>query len=85
MDRCQPVALGTAIGALWALCIGCLGIMAMFNWGTGLIAPLASLYLGYGPSATGALIGAVWAFVDGFIAGVVIALVYNLVAKRPTR
>ena len=81
MGRCQPVALGTAIGVLWALYIGCVGIMAMFNWGTGLIAPLASLYPGYGPSVTGALIGAVWGFVDGFVAGVVIAFVYNLVAK----
>lgn len=82
MSRCQPFALGTAIGVLWGLSIGGVGIMAMFNWGSGLVVPLASLYLGYGASVTGALIGAVWGFVDGFIAGVVIAAIYNLVARQ---
>lgn len=83
MSKCQPLALGFAIGALWALSVGGLAIIAMFNWGIGLIAPLASLYIGYGASVTGAIVGAVWGFVDGFVAGVVIAFVYNLVAKQP--
>jgi hypothetical protein len=83
MVRCQPLALGVGIGVLWALYIGCVGITAMFNWGTGLIAPLASLYIGYSASVIGAIIGALWGFADGFVAGVIIAFVYNLVAKPP--
>ncbi len=81
MNRCQPLALGIAIGVLWALYVGCLAITAMFGWGTALVAPLASLYIGYGASIVGAIIGAIWAFIDGFVAGLVIAWIYNFVAK----
>ena len=83
MNKCQPLALGIAIGVLWALYVGCVGITAMFGWGTGLIAPLASLYIGYSASVIGAFIGAVWAFFDGFVAGIIIAWVYNAVGKQP--
>lgn len=81
MDRCQPLALGVAIGVLWALYAFFAGIFAMFGWGTLLVETLASFYIGYGASITGAIIGAIWAFLDGFVAGVVIAWIYNLVAK----
>jgi len=81
MNKLQPLALGIAIGVLWALYVGSVGITAMFGWGAALVMPLASLYIGYDASIIGAIIGAVWAFVDGFVAGVVIAWVYNAVAK----
>ena len=80
MTKIQPVPLGIAIGVLWAVYVFCIGITAMFNWGTGLVGPLGSLYIGYGPSIFGAIIGAVWAFVDGLIAGAIIAWIYNLIA-----
>jgi hypothetical protein len=57
-----------------------LAITAMFGWGTALIAPLASLYIGYSASILGAIIGVIWAFIDGFVAGVVIAWIYNFIA-----
>jgi hypothetical protein len=69
MNKCRPLALGVGIGVLWALYVGCLAITAMFHWGTALVLPLASLYIGYGPSVGGAIIGAIWAFIDGFVAG----------------
>jgi hypothetical protein len=81
MNDCRPLALGVAIGVLWAIYVFVVGITAMFDWGNALVEALASLYIGYGASVIGAIIGAVWAFVDGFIAGVVIAWIYNLVAK----
>lgn len=81
MNKCQPFALGIAIGVLWSLYILGAGLVAMFGWSTQLVTVLGSLYLGYGPSVVGAIVGAVWAFVDGFIAGVVIAWVYNRVAR----
>jgi hypothetical protein len=81
MNKCQPLALGIAIGVLWALYIGILGIAAMYGWGAELVTAMASLYIGYAASLVGAVIGAVWAFIDGFIAGVVIAWVYNRFAK----
>ena len=81
MNKCQPLALGVAIGVLWAVYVFLLAIIAMFDWGTDMVRVLASLYIGYEASIIGAIIGAVWAFADGFIAGVVIAWIYNLVAK----
>ena len=81
MNRCQPVALGIAIGVLWAIYVFCVGITAMFDWGGGIVAGLGTLYIGYGPSVFGAIIGAIWAFVDGLIAGVIVALIYNIAAK----
>ena len=84
MNRCQPVALGIAIGVLWAFYVFCVGIFAMFGWGGAFVAALGSLYLGYAASIGGAIIGALWAFLDGFVAGLIIAWVYNMVAKQPS-
>lgn len=81
MNKCKPFALGVAIGVLWALYILFVGITAMFGWGAGLVAPFASLYIGYNASIGGAIIGGIWAFCDGFIAGVIIAWIYNAVAR----
>ncbi len=81
MNKCQPLALGVAIGVLWALYVFCVGITAMFGWGAALVGALASLYIGYSASIVGAVIGAIWAFIDGFVAGLVIAWIYNKVAK----
>ena len=82
MNKCQPLALGVAIGVLWALYVFCVGITAMFGWGGPVVTLLSSLYIGYAASIVGAIIGAVWAVVDGFFAGVVIAWIYNMVAKE---
>jgi hypothetical protein len=81
MNKCQPSTLGIAIGVVWAFYVSCAGILAMFGWGTAAVETLGSFYLGYGPSVTGAIIGAIWAFVDGLVAGVIIAWIYDFVAK----
>jgi hypothetical protein len=83
MNKCQPVALGVAVGVLWAIYVFCAGIFAMFHWGTALVTTIASFYIGYGASVGGAIIGAIWAFVDGFVAGAIVAWIYNLIAKAP--
>lgn len=43
---------------------------------------LSSLFVGYGPSFVGVVAGAVWAFFDGFVAGVLIAWLYNRLLLR---
>lgn len=82
MNELRPMALGVAIGILSAAYMFILGIGAMFGWGAGLIEPIASFYIGYGASIGGAVVGAIWAFVDGFIAGAVVAWLYNLIAGK---
>ncbi len=81
MNKCAPHALGVAIGVLWAAYVFFCGITAMFGWGVALVDALSSLYIGYAPSILGAVIGAAWGFVDGYVAGVVIAWIYNRLAK----
>ncbi|QPC42682.1 bacteriophage holin [Kaustia mangrovi] len=77
MNKLQPLALGAAFGILGAIYMFFLGITAMFGWGTPIVEAIASFYIGYGASLGGAIIGAVWAFVDCFIAGFLTAWLYN--------
>ena len=80
--KCEPIPLGVGIGVILAVYAFLLGLIAMWwNWGTALVTTLGSLYIGYEPSFLGSIIGALWAFVDGFIAGVVIAWIYNKFQK----
>ena len=81
-QKCDPIALGIGIGILLAAYAFLLGLIAWWwDWGTVIVLTLSSLYIGYAPTLLGSIIGALWAFVDGFIAGVVIAWVYNKVRK----
>ena len=81
------VSFGLAIGVTSAIFVFLLGIVAAaFGWGVQMAAALSSIYIGYGPSFVGAVAGAVWAFVEGLIAGVLIAWFYNrfLLRRRKT-
>ena len=42
---------------------------------------MASLYIGYEPSFIGGIVGGIWGFFDGFIAGAVVAFFYNRFKK----
>jgi len=75
---CSKLALAMALGIISAVYVFFAGITAwLFDWGTSVVEVISSLYIGYAPSFTGAIIGAVWAFIDGFIAGLLIAWIYN--------
>ena len=81
--RLDVTRLGLAIGIVWGGGVLLLGLMAAaWDWGTPAVALLGSLYLGYAPTAAGALIGAAWGFADGFIGGVAIAWLYNALPVR---
>ena len=43
---------------------------------------ISKFYIGYNQSISGSVIGAIWAFVDGFISGAVIAWICNLISKN---
>ena len=81
MNKLQPLAFGVAIGVLWALYVFFAGIFAMYDWGVAMVGALGSFYIGYGPTILGSIVGALWAFVDGLVAGAVIAWIYNAIAK----
>ena len=72
------VSLGLAMAVTSALFVFVLGLMAgLFGWGVPAVAVLSTLYIGYSPTFVGSVAGGVWAFVDGFIAGALIAWLYN--------
>ena len=76
--RLSVLGLGISLGLVWAITLlilaagsACLGI------GDEFVKLLGSLYVGYDASLLGSLIGFAWGFVDAFVGGVLIALVYN--------
>lgn len=72
------VSFGLAVGVTSAILVFLLGLAAaLFGWGVALAAILSSLYIGFGPTFVGSITGAVWAFVDGFVFGLLIAWFYN--------
>ncbi len=50
---------------------------AFFGWGLPVAAALSTLFIGFGPTFVGSIAGAVWAFVSGLIAGLLVAWFYN--------
>ena len=72
------ISFGLAVAITSAVFTFFLGLMAtFFGWGVELAMALSSLYIGFSPTFVGTIAGAVWAFVDGFAAGVMIAWLYN--------
>jgi hypothetical protein len=77
-NRLCPCSFGIAIGVTKALCIVYLALLAMyFGYGVDMVRMVGSVYHGFAPTWLGALYGALWALVDGFIFGVIVAMVYN--------
>lgn len=77
MDKLNVKGLAFGGGVLWAFYVLLVGWGSIFGWGTSFVSAFSTLYIGYGPSIVGGLIGAVWGFIDGAIAGIIISLVYN--------
>ena len=85
--KMSPVALGLAFGITWALGVLFVGIMALYieSYGAAFINSMGSIYMGYEATFLGAIIGTVYAFFDGFIGGVIFALIYNCCIKCTCR
>jgi len=84
--RLGVISFGLAVGVTCAAFVFFLGIMAaFFEWGIVLAATLSSFLIGFGPSLVGSIAGAVWAFVAGFLFGLMIAWLYNRFLLRRLR
>ncbi|MGB2768459.1 MAG: bacteriophage holin [Candidatus Zixiibacteriota bacterium] len=82
MEKLNVKALTVSLGATWGFFVLCLGWVAGFGWGTRVVEVMSSVYIGYAPCFVGGLIGALWGFLDGAVGGLIIALVYNAIARR---
>jgi len=47
----------------------------------GFVALLSGVYVGYNPTILGSLVGALWAFFDALIGGLLFAWLYNKLIK----
>jgi hypothetical protein len=82
MKRLQVLALAIGLGISWGGAMLFIGWVAGFGWGTKIVEVIASLYIGFAPTFSGGIIGAIWGFFDGAIGGAVIAIVYNAVIGK---
>ncbi|MBW2998436.1 bacteriophage holin [Candidatus Woesearchaeota archaeon] len=82
MEKLNVRAFAVSLGLVCGIGVFILGIVSMFGWGIILIRPISSIYVGFAPTVVGSLIGAVWAFVDGAIGGLIFATLYNYVAEK---
>lgn len=73
-----PVSFGLALGVFWGVTLFILGLIAHhYMYGKAFIDAMGHLYLGYGPTYMGSVIGGLIGFVDAFIGGFIIAWLYN--------
>ncbi len=82
MERLDVTGLAVGLGISWAACMLFVGWGAMFGWGVEFVEVMSSVYIGFGPTFVGGIIGAAWGFVDGAIGGLLIAVVYNAVTRK---
>jgi len=76
--KVNVMSLALALGIACAVYAFFIGTVAwLFNWGTSIVDVLSSLYIGYDATFVGSIIGTIWAFVDGFIGGIIIGWLYN--------
>jgi len=67
------VGLASGLGTLF------LGLMGHFyGWGVEVIKLMSSVYKGFEATVHGGIIGGFWAFLDGFIWALIVAIIYNL-------
>jgi hypothetical protein len=77
------VSFGLALGITLAIIVFVIGVTTAFiGWGVLVVQVLSTLLVGYEPTLIGSITGAVWAFVDGLIAGAFMAWLYNRFARR---
>ncbi len=80
MARLKVLPTALAAGFTWGIGVLLLGRVSGGGWGARLVEVLSSVYLGYASTFLGGLIGGLWAFADGFLAGLVLAFFYNAFA-----
>ena len=78
-------ALGLSLGIIWGaaiLLVTFASLLTAGSYGVKFLYGIASIYPGYSISYIGALIGLAYGFVDAFIAGWLVAVIYNFFAKE---
>ena len=75
--KLHVLGFGLAFAIVGAIFTFILGLAAMHGYRAAYIALIGSVYKGYSATFAGSLLGAIWAFIESFIVGVIIAALYN--------
>ena len=82
MAKLDVKAMGLTLGIIWSAATIIMGVTSMFfDYGRGFVHAIGALYIGYESTIVGTLIGGVWAFIDAGIFGLILAWLYNKLAK----
>src|SRR5437016_9910116 len=82
VTKLSACALATATAVVSGLFVLLLGLLASFtHHGGPWVNMLSSVYVGYSATPKGVFFGVIWALVDGYITGFILAWVYNAVVK----
>lgn len=74
--------LGFAVGILWGLGLLTVGILGwQCGYGLDFIKVIGSIYIGFDATLKGSFVGFIWGFVDLFVFGYLVALIYNCSCK----
>ena len=76
--KLDVVGFGVTLGCFWSLCILVLVLVSRRSRKAEAVVELFSkVYRGFEKTLLGALVGAVWGFIDGVVSGMLIAWVTN--------
>jgi len=82
MAKLNVKAFALACGIIWSAAMLIMGLINIVSsYGSGWVALMSTLYLGYKPTLLGSIVGAIWGFVDAGIGGAVLAWLYNKFSK----
>ncbi len=82
VQKLDARALALSFGLCWGGAMLLVGWAATVGWGVKFVEVMGSIYIGFEPSLTGALVGGIWGFVDGMLGGLIVALLYNLFVRK---
>ena len=82
MAKLDVKAFGLTLGIIWSAAVLVMGIIAMMgSYAMPFVNGMSKFYIGYSATPLGVIIGAVWGFFDMGICGLLIAWLYNKLAK----
>jgi hypothetical protein len=77
--RLSILSFAIALGVANGLCMMILALSGMFwNYGLVMIQELSLLFQGFAATWAGSFYGLGWGFLEGFLFGLIMAIVYNL-------
>lgn len=82
MQKINVWKFALAWGISFGIYFMVLGWIAAFGWGVKIVDVVSSLYVGYGPSFLGGIIGGVYAFIDWAIGIAIVGWIYNALIGR---